>query len=243
MRTMHRSQSIVSTLSLSLVALFASFAQANPIAIDDFEDGTTMGWFVPGGSPNPPTNVATGGPAGMGDHYLQLVANGQPGPGGRLAVLNESQWTGDFIAGGIRTVRMSVNNFGPSDLVLRLLFENFGPMPGPPTDLALTIAGVSVPANSGWMNVEFDLALANLAVETFGTVVGALSDVHTMRIFHNPVASFPGPGVGIPLVNVTLGVDNIEAIRVPEPVSGALIACGLAAALLRARRRQRPGRP
>jgi hypothetical protein len=194
-----------------------------------------MGWGVPGASPNAPSNVASGGPAGAGDNYLQLAANGSAVAGGRLAVLNSTQWAGNYLAGGITSIRMDVNNFGPSDLVLRLLFEDFDG-PGPPANLALTLAGVTVPANSGWMAVSFDLSLANLGVETFGTVIGALGHVDTLRIFHNPDPTFPGPGVGIPPVDVVLGVDNIAATAVPEPTTLVLVGGGLAALLARRRR-------
>jgi hypothetical protein len=224
-------------LAAVLMALPAS-SSALPITPDTFEDGTTMGWGVPGASPNAPSNIASGGPAGAGDNYLQLVATGTAVAGGRLAVLNSSQWTGDYLAAGITSIRMDVNNFGPSDLVLRLLFEDFDG-PGPPANLALTLAGVPVPANSGWITVAFDLSQANLTVETFGSVIGALSDVDTLRIFHNPDPTFPGPGVGIPPVSVTLGVDNIAAAAVPEPSSLALLGGGLALLLRRRRRTPR----
>jgi hypothetical protein len=214
----------------------ASRADAIPVGVDDFEDGTTMGWFVPAASPLPPTNSATGGPTGFGDAYLQLDASaGLGGAGSRLSVLNDDQWTGDFRAAGIAAISMDVNNFGPDDLVLRLLFEDFDG-PGPPTNLALTLANVVVPAGSGWTNVIFDLSSSNLAA-LLGTVNGALTDVGVMRIFHNPDPTFPGPGVGIPQVTARVGVDNITAI-VPEPASTLLLVGGLGAALLRARRRK-----
>jgi hypothetical protein len=223
-------------LSAAMTILPAS-AAAIPITPDTFEDGSTMGWHVPGPSPNPPANIASGGPAGVGDNYLQLVATGVPAVGGRLAVLNSSQWTGNYLAAGITSIRMDVNNFGPAEVILRLLLEDFEGS-GPPENLALTVAGVVVPANSGWMSVAFDLSPANLTVETFGTVLGALSDVDTLRIFHNPDPTFPGPGVGIPPVNVTLGVDNIVATQVPEPSSLVLLGAGLVAGLARRRWRQ-----
>jgi hypothetical protein len=240
--TMHRSTSLVTALSFAALLAVAATADAIPIGPDTFEDATTMGWGVPGLSPVPPTNVATGGPAGGGDGFLQLQANAGLGDAGsRLSVLNQTQWTGDFRAAGITAISMDVNNFGPDDLVLRLLFEDFDG-PGPPVNLALTFSDVVVPAGSGWTSVVFDLSAANLVAGAFGTVEGALTDVGVMRIFHNPAAAFPGPGVGIPKVTTTLGVDNITAIvegTVPEPATGALLLGGLAAALVRARRRLR----
>ena len=99
----------------------ASTAWAVPVGIDTFEDGTTMGWVVgEGPNPVPPVNVSTGGPAGVDDAYLQLQALGGSGAGSRLSVFNMSQWTGDFT--GVPAIGMDVNNFGPDELVLRLLF-------------------------------------------------------------------------------------------------------------------------
>jgi hypothetical protein len=129
---------------------------------------------------------------------------------------------------------MDVNNFGPEDLHLRLLFEAFS-MPGPPDHLALSANAVVVPANSGWTRIQFPITPADLVIDTFGTVTGALTDMDTLRIFHNPDPTFPGPGVGIPTVNVTLGVDNITAL-VPEPGTVWLLAGGLLAFLARFRR-------
>ena len=196
--------------------------------IDDFQDGTTMGWFVPGASPNPPANVPTGGPGGAGDAYLQLVATGGAGPGSRLAVLNVDQWGGNYLASGITAIQMSVNNFGPEDLHLRLLFEDFPDAPMmPPDNLALSANAIVMPAGSGWMTILFPVTAADLVGGGLGTVLGALIDVDTIRIFHNPAPEFPGPGVGIPTVNATLGVDNIHAV--PEPGAIWLLGGGLMA--------------
>jgi hypothetical protein len=207
--------------------------------VETFEDGV-LEWFVPDPAhPNPPAIEASGGPAGAGDAYLRLVATGAGLAGSRLAVLNESLWAGNYLAAGISAIRMDVNNFGPADLALRLLFEDFGPAPGPPLNLALSADPVLLPANSGWRTVVFPIAPPDLAAGTFGTVTGALSDTDTLRIFHNPAPEFPGPGVGIPMVNATLGVDNITAV--PEPGRWVLVAGGLLAVLVSRRLRANSG--
>jgi hypothetical protein len=236
---MRRLRSVVSAFAFLILVFTASRADAIPIVVDTFEDGTTMGWFVPDPTnPVPPENVATGGPAGAGDSYLELESTGQPGPGGRLSVLNESQWTGNYLAAGIIAIAMDVNNFGPDEVTLRLLFEDFD-APGPPANLVTTLTDIVVPANSGWMSIVFDLSAANL-IALLGSVDEALSEVDVLRLFHNPDATFPGPPIGPPRVAVTLGVDNIRAIRqVPEPATAALLVGGMAAALLRARRSRR----
>jgi len=72
--------------------------------IDVFTTGTEN-WIAPDPTnPNPPT-TALGGPGGAADPYLQLIASGNPGPGGKLTVLNGAQWTGDFLAAGIARSR------------------------------------------------------------------------------------------------------------------------------------------
>ena len=138
---------------------------------------------------------------------------------------------------------MDVNNFGPDDVVLRLLFVNFPKAPGPPTDVAWTLAPVIVPSGSGWTDVLFSLSAANLFAP-FGTVAGALADVDELRIFHNPDPFFGGPNVGAPPVAVTLGIDNIgvvDATAVPEPSSMLLMLAGLGAGarkMFRAKRQE-----
>jgi hypothetical protein len=110
----------VGTLAVLTSVILTSSAAAIPITADDFEDGTTMGWFVGDPThPAPPVNIATGGPAGAGDNYLQLVATGGGGAGGRLAVLNDAQWARDYLAAGIKAIVMAVNNFGPDEVTLR----------------------------------------------------------------------------------------------------------------------------
>lgn len=216
--------SLTTRLSLVAIAAVVSLQGAAIGQIDTFSDLTTMNWFVPGASPNPPANNPTGGPAGAGDPYLLLTSNGNPGAGGRLAVLNDDQWAGDYLAAGITTIHMDVSNFGPDDLYLRLLLEDFAGI-GPPVNLALTQAAF-VPAGSGWQKVSFSLQPADL-VALIGTANDVLANVDTLRIFHNPDPTFPGPGVGIPLVNAAVGVDNITAAGVPEPGTMGLLLTGL----------------
>jgi hypothetical protein len=227
---------------LTVVILAPRLAGAVAIGqVDTFENLTTQGWFVPGPSANPPSNTPGGGPAGPADAYLTLNAIGAGGAGGRLSALNQAQWSGDYLAAGVALIRMDVNNFGPDDLSLRLLFEDFDESapPGPPINLALSSEAAFVPAGSGWTSVFFAIAPANL-VALAGTAVAALSDTDTLRIFHNPVPTFPGPGVGIPSVSVSLGVDNITARAVPEPGTMALLSTVLVAAGLLRLVRARP---
>ena len=54
--------------------------------VDDFEDGTVQGWSEGGPSPNPPVNIATGGPDGADDNYLRNAASGGGGSSGNTSL-------------------------------------------------------------------------------------------------------------------------------------------------------------
>lgn len=197
--------------------------------IDTFESETTENWFAGGlGPPNqlppvPPTVINTGGPEGDGDAYLQLTGFGGAGPGSRIVAINLSQWTGNFLR--ISGIRMDLRNFSSSDLTIRLMFEN--PMLAPPTDIAISTAGVLLPANSGWVSALFPIAPSDLTALQ-GNAATALAEATLVRIFHSSTASFPEPQQGV------LGLDNIQAI--PEPGSVLLLFSGFAAfAMLRRR--------
>ena len=212
--------------------------------VDTFEGGTTENWTVGLGgtpSPAPPLNVASGGPAGPGDNFMQLTSLGGGGPGSKLSVINPSQWAGDFIAAGITAITMDVNNVGATDLDLRLLFAD--PAGGPPTNVALSTTAVHVPQGSGWISVVFPIAPADLTAE-LGTAIGALTNATEMRLFHNPAAAFGGPPLGPPAITAALGVDNLAAIAapvgaVPEPTILGLLAIGLLAVVVIKARKKR----
>jgi hypothetical protein len=223
-------------MSVAASAVLCSTAHSAVVLgqLDNFEDNTTQGWFSGGGGGGgppvtPPSNVSTGGPTGPGDAFLSVAATGGIGPGSRLAAMNTTRWSGDYIGAGVTRLQMDVNNFGPEDLHLRLLFEDFT-VPGPPTSLAVTADGAHLPAGSGWQTISFDITPADL-IALLGSVTTALMNTDTLRIFHNPAADFPGPPNGIPTVNAVLGVDNILAatgpFAVPEPGSLALLGAAL----------------
>jgi hypothetical protein len=92
---------------------------------------------------------------------------------------------------------------------------------------------VFVPAGSGWMQIFFPINPGDLVAEV-GTAAAALN-ADTLRIFHNPQATFPSLPIGIPAVNAVLAVDNIRA-SVPEPQTISLLAVGLLSFLTLGRR-------
>ena len=88
--------------------------------IDDFETGTTMGWREGSQSPNPPVNVADGGPVGAGDNYLQNESSGVGQAGSRQAMFNDEQWSGNYLAAGVTGIQAQMANFGDSTLSMRI---------------------------------------------------------------------------------------------------------------------------
>ena len=71
----------------------------------------------------PVTNISTGGPAGAGDHYIQLTADGS-NSGGKLTAFNRDQWLGDYLAAGVTAIEVDLLNQSAVTLSIRLAFKN-----------------------------------------------------------------------------------------------------------------------
>src|SRR5438309_10918787 len=101
-------------LSAALVPALASAAGAAITfgQIDDFQSGDTMGWSQGGPSPNVPSVIPTGGPAGTDDKYLQNISSGGFGPGSKQVMMNMTQWTGNYTMAGVTRVTAELANFG-----------------------------------------------------------------------------------------------------------------------------------
>lgn len=217
---MSRPASWLATLTVLCALLAPAAARAVVIGqVDDFEDGTTRDWVVgiAGVEPNaPPANVPTGGPRGAGDHYLLLTAVSREIFGNRLTVINQTQWTGDYLAAGIDAIAMDVRNLGATPLALRLQLSD--PAPGSLVrgdNAAFSTVAVNVPAGGGWTRVAFPVDADSLTAGS-GTVLDALANVTDLRIFHNPNPRFPGPRI-----DARLGVDNVTARPLGPPVADA----------------------
>lgn len=221
----------IARATLFAAAAAASLAVAPACAVtlgqsDTFEDGSTQGWRAGPAHPLPPTVIATGGPGGTDDAYLQLQAIGGAGPASRLAVENIDQWTGNYMAAGVTALTLDAYNFGPTDLRLRLLFDGSD---GTNFARAWSTTPVLLPAGSGWQPLRFEITAADLTVEGGGSVALALSQTYSIRLFHGTASNFPGGAVA-----ATLGIDNVTAV--PEPAAALLLALGLGALGLLRRR-------
>ena len=180
--------------------------------VDDFEDGTVQGWAEGFVSPNPPTNVPDGGPAGVGDNFLQNVATGGIGAGSRQVMFNRVQWAGDFVSAGVTVIEADMANFGGFALAMRVALQD-----GLGTRYGSTVA-IALPPDGTWQPVSFSLRAGDLSlISGTSTLETALSDVIELRI----LAAAIGPAWQGDAIASTLGVDNITATAVcPNDCSG-----------------------
>ena len=201
---MERSQMIRKILILACLLVVASPAFAIvPGQVDDFENGTVMGWEEGVFSPNPPTNFASGGPGGVGDNYMRDVSSGQAvTAGGRMTMFNQVQWTGNYVTAGVGTIQMQVANFGANPLAIRIAIEG-----GTGTRFGSTNS-MALPADGVWRTAMFNLTAGGMSLisgtQSLNTV---LSGVTTLRI----ISRASGPGWEGDVINGVLGVDNITA--------------------------------
>jgi hypothetical protein len=203
-----------SVLATLLIATSIALVIAQPAGaivagqVDDFEDGTTQGWAEGVFSPNPPTNVPNGGPAGIGDSYLQNISSGAVGAGSRQVTFNRVQWTGDYVAAGVSDIQAQMANFGAGALSMRVAIE------GAIGDRFGSTISVALPADGVWRSVTLSLAPADLSlVGGVSNVNTVLANVSTLRILSAAAApSWQGDAIVS-----TLGMDNLTAGPAPVP--------------------------
>jgi len=208
-------------LSFFLLVLLCVAQRASAVAvgqIDTFQDGTTDNWtngpFAP-----PVVNIASGGPAGAGDRYIQLTADGG-GAGSRLTTFNFQQWIGNnYVSAGITALEIDLLNPSAVPLSIRFAFQAAAVNGGP----GYLSTAMLLPAGSGWQHFSISITPANLIA------VGAPAPFSTfyddgqgwVRIINEVGTS----NLNGDVVIGQLGIDNIHAV--PEPRSFPLVVGGL----------------
>jgi hypothetical protein len=213
-------------ISASSLLLFSTPAGAVQFGqLNDFEDGTTMDW---GNNASTAENVATGGPAGVNDNFLQVTSTGGGGQGSRLTVFNYLQqdgspslWRGDYIGQGITAIEVDLRNQGTTNLSIRLAFKLFGN--GQPGYLSQAI---SLAPGSGWQHFSISITASDLiAIDGPPSYAqffsGGPQGFEEIRFINEVGQSNLN---GDPIVG-QIGIDNIHAV--PEPSVSALAATGL----------------
>ncbi len=201
-------------MAMALNVIFAAMLAAPSTAfaieigdIDDFEDGSTQGWRKGGNSTMPTTNIATGGPSGQNDNYVQVVSTGGSGPNSKLVILKKTKWTGDYTAAGVTEIGMYFRNTGNSMLFMRIALR--GGVGG--RSWYATSQAFQLPPDDVWREASFSIGESDLTlVPEMGTpqsVTAVLSNVTEIRI----LSSESGPDFRGDTVAATLGVDDIEA--------------------------------
>lgn len=221
----------------SLLLLQTGTATAITIGqIDDFSDGTLLNWKMGRSTitSSHMTNITTGGPAGSGDKFIQVVSHEHEaeGDGGnRLTFFNKSQWTGDYVAAGVTSISLDLINISSSETLNLRLGINGGV--SDPNDAGIfhggqfaTSTSASLLSGSGWTRVVFSLLPGDLTPVsgrsgvTGNNINATLANVLELRLLNNASPSWSGSPV-----TATLGVDNISAVPLPPAI--ALFASGL----------------
>ena len=202
--------------------LFAGSTKAIILGqIDDFEDGTLQNWANGGEVGAPPVlNIDTGGPAGVGDNFMEVAAVGS-GPGQFLTVFNRSQWLGNYLATGVTAIEMDLRNLGKVDLTIRLGFKDAAE----PGASGYVSQGFTLAPGGDWQHVIFLINPATMTAvgspEAFNTFFA--DGIQETRIINEMgTDSLNGDAV-----TGQLGVDNIHAV--PEPSAIVLAGVGLLA--------------
>jgi hypothetical protein len=174
---------LLAAAGTAAMMLAAAAWAVDPLQVDDFEDGTTMGWEEGAPSPNPPVNVPDGGPGGAGDAYLENASSGGTGAGSRMVMFNNAQWTGDYVAAGV----VALEGAGGGRYA--------------------SVDPVVLPAGSGWLLVVFDLTDAGM-VQVGGaqTLAEVLASVTELRVLASNVPDWNGAALV-----ATVGMDNLAS--------------------------------
>ncbi len=171
------------------------------------------------GNATPVMNIPNGGPAGVGDHYIQLTADGS-GSGGKLTAFNRDQWLGSYVTAGVDAVQVDLLNQSSVSLSIRMAFKT-GPGSGGGIAGYLTQAMI-LPVGSGWQHFTISLAPASLIPvnnpDPWSTFfIGEVRFIHEVGATNLTGTTVVGQ----------LGIDNVRAV--PEPGTTALLAASFLA--------------
>lgn len=193
-------------IAFTLAGVVAHSARAAIVfgQLDDFEGGTPMGWVEGDPSPNPPRNVATGGPQGGGDNYLRNISDTGQWAGSKMIMFNAAQWAGDYSAAGVTRVEGWMANLGQTPLSMRFIVRSGGTAYGSTTPAVL-------PADGAWRRVAFDLTASRMSrIDGVQSLAAVLTNVGTVRVLSSSRLQWEGDDL-----DGVLGVDDLRAMRLP----------------------------
>jgi hypothetical protein len=205
---------LVTSIVMVIVICFAVTARAiDPAQLFTFEDGSTSGW-TNGRDVSAPQNVASGGPNGVDDNYLQITSDfttGGGGPGSKLVAFNRSVMLGDYVSAGISAIEMDLKNLtlpaGSGPLSMRWSFMKGAGLPG------YVSAPFSLVNDGAWHKVTFLLTPANFTgvLDPTFPLSELLSNANNImgevRILHATGATYIGDDG-----DFRVGLDNLKFI-------------------------------
>jgi len=225
----------VMALALALALALAGSARAVTLFQVDKFDAGVAGWSEGSATPNAPQVADTGLSGGA---YLSNASGGGGGPGSRMMMWNDAQWTGDFMGTGVVGIEFDARSVGVQPIDFRFAFSGSGGWfmspsiriddfaPGPDlTSFFLPITAADLTHVSGGSGIYAD-------------TMGGVSRMEIISATGTPAVGISASVLQGDILNATLWVDNIRAI--PEPGGAWLIATGLLALALRRRRGSRP---
>ena len=180
-----------------------------------------------------PGNVLLdGGPAGDGDGFLEVNANGDFGPFSKLTIFNIQQWRGNYDLAGVGGIEVDFKNLGASTLSMRLAFKEVTGGGG-----YVSSEPFFVEPDGAWHHARFDLtASAFTSIGAQISFADELKNIAELRIIHHRAAT-PNSLNG-DTEAASVGIDNIRAV--PEPSCAVLtLLAGVLTVRRRARRRPR----
>lgn len=194
---------IITILKITII-IFIAFTNLSAISLsslNDFEDGTTMGWEV--GSGVNPVNIADGGPMGAGDNFLRSTSDGA-GQNGKIVIFNgRSTWTGNWVSAGVTYISFKARNSGSTDLTIRISLDG-------PGGMISSKEGILLPARSGWVDINIPVKEENFSLVNGSSISNTLMNAVTMRILHSLSPSWKGASI-----NGVLDLDLIAARNSP----------------------------
>ncbi len=191
-RYFHRATLAVLMASCSAAALAVTLLQK-----DEFEAGALHGW-----EKGLPISAITN-PGG----YLEYASSGNSGPGSRMVVLNEAQWTGNYVTAGVDAIKLDARNAGSTTLRLRVVVRDAASGDDGGTAY-VSATPLVLNAGSGWVTHTFLFSDLVLASDSAGsaTKTQVLQNVQQVRIISATQTNFRGDQIA-----ATLNLDNIQA--------------------------------
>jgi hypothetical protein len=183
---------------------------------DDFQDGTTQNWTNGAGGAGI-VNVASGGPEGAMDKFLQVSSGSFPlRPD--LVTFNTMQWIGDYNSADVSAVSMDLKYISVGDpsidvKPIRIALWD-GKFLGYASADGAAGGAFLLPNDGQWHHWTFSLTdNAMVLIGGTKTLAEQLSNMQQFRILSSAVPSTQGDSL-----SVQLGIDNITAV--PTLITG-----------------------